>query len=378
MTRFLVLDSVISEVSSSPSESGRLWGNRLDDGDLVQMTSTVQGNGLETVGSWVRFKAAAGERSLDGTAVLVVQQGPGEVAIPEVYVDGNPQPTDIIELASTFARIETVLKMDVLRSKNVLVAGLGSGGSRVALELVKAGVGRLTLVDNERLSVENVARHLCGISDLGRHKTKAVRDMLMNHNPFLEIKTFEMDIGADVEAFDGLVRESDLVIAATGSTRLNNITNDLCVKARVPAVFAGVWARGSGGYAMRYIPEITPCYACVHNTIFNLEPASHANVDYSNASSSDELKAEPGLSADIGFISLLQSKFAILALAGDAYESEISQPMVVWLNRAEGARPPWTLLKVNSARRDDCLSCGPGSIRQQAAEAAQARVSEGE
>src|SRR5207237_3839927 len=83
-----------------------------------------------------------------------------------------------------FSRVHGLYETNVLAGKTVLIIGVGSGGSTIALELVKAGVGNFLLVDPDRVEVANVVRHLCGLSDLGRFKTKAIRDLILEKNPF--------------------------------------------------------------------------------------------------------------------------------------------------------------------------------------------------
>ena len=358
MTVCLVFDAVAKEIGSSPAGGGPIWGRRIDDMDVVQVVSTTRKPGLEQLGNWTKSGGEGFKRPRDASVVLVVSSDVGNAPKLVAWVGGTEEPTEIVDFAKSFDRISSLLRMDTLRNKKVLVAGLGSGGSRVALELAKAGIGNLILVDSERLEIENVVRHMCGVSDLGRYKTRAVRDLLLDHNPSLKVDCYELDLSSSIDEYDRLIQMSDLVVAATGSTRINDITNNLCIRARVPAVFAGVWEKGSGGFVMRYVPDVTPCFNCVHGTLFQLEPSHPTSVDYSALSDSHELTAEPGLSTDIGFISLLQSKLSLLTLAADNSSSNPSQHMLVWLNRAEGNRPPLSLLKVVASRREDCLSCG--------------------
>lgn len=53
--------------------------------------------------------------------------------------------------------------MNVLEGKRVMIVGLGSFGSQIAIELAKAGVGSYSLWDFDRVELHNLARHTCGI-----------------------------------------------------------------------------------------------------------------------------------------------------------------------------------------------------------------------
>jgi tRNA A37 threonylcarbamoyladenosine dehydratase len=62
----------------------------------------------------------------------------------------------------TFERIDLLFDIELFKVVNVLIAGCGSGGSSVALQLVMSGIHNFTLIDNDTLGPENVIRHICG------------------------------------------------------------------------------------------------------------------------------------------------------------------------------------------------------------------------
>ena len=81
-----------------------------------------------------------------------------------------------------------------MEERKVAVVGLGSGGSLVAIELAKAGVGKFVLVDFDRIELYNIIRHICGLSDLRRPKTNVMRDRILDKNPFAEVEIFNTNI----------------------------------------------------------------------------------------------------------------------------------------------------------------------------------------
>ena len=76
-----------------------------------------------------------------------------------------------------------------LQVAHVAVAGLGGLGSNIAVMLARSGVGHLKLVDFDKVDVTNLNRQMYGIPHLGRFKTDAVRDILADINPYLDIET---------------------------------------------------------------------------------------------------------------------------------------------------------------------------------------------
>ena len=76
-----------------------------------------------------------------------------------------------------------------LQAARVAVAGLGGLGSNIAVMLARSGIGHLKLVDFDKVDVTNLNRQMYGIPHLGRFKTDAIRDILADINPYLDIET---------------------------------------------------------------------------------------------------------------------------------------------------------------------------------------------
>ena len=69
------------------------------------------------------------------------------------------------------------------------MAGLGGLGSHVSVFLVRAGVGHLHLIDFDKVDLTNLNRQHYFISHLGMDKTEALKEQLLQINPWLDIKT---------------------------------------------------------------------------------------------------------------------------------------------------------------------------------------------
>ena len=86
-----------------------------------------------------------------------------------------------------FSRNTGILESDIMLKKGAVFIGCGSVGSLFALELAKAGVGRFLLIDSDTLEYHNLCRHQCGMYDVGRYKTEALRDRILQVNPYAEV-----------------------------------------------------------------------------------------------------------------------------------------------------------------------------------------------
>ena len=146
-----------------------------------------------------------------------------------------------------------------LLSSRVCIVGAGGLGSPCALYLAAAGVGRLLIVDQDKVELSNLQRQILHqTGDIGRAKVESARRGIEALNPDveLEIRKVRMDSSNIRE----LVRGSDFVIDATDNFESKFLINDACVLETIPFSHAGV--AGFGGQALTYVPE-SACYRCI-------------------------------------------------------------------------------------------------------------------
>ena len=91
---------------------------------------------------------------------------------------------------------------------SVAVCGLGGLGSNVAISLARAGIGRLHLIDFDRVDISNLHRQQYGVSQLGMFKTEAMRQMLSEIAPYCEVVTDTVRLN---EENISLIAECDIV-----------------------------------------------------------------------------------------------------------------------------------------------------------------------
>jgi len=288
-----------------------------------------------------------GSRGAEGFARVLSGPREGEAALNIV-----PIRTDL------GSRAKGLLETDALAARSVAIAGLGSGGSMIAVALAQAGLGRIVLIDRDRLEVSNVARHACGINDLGRHKTLAMRDLLRGKNPFMRIDTHDLDVTRDTEAVERAVAGVDLLVVATDSDPSRFVLNRLALKLGTTALFGRALTRAAGGDVLRVRPHHGPCLACIFTAqylasrpreISNRSEASEAEPAYVGADGLDAA-IQVGLASDIAPISNMIVKLALLELSRgrggglDALDEDLSTDFYTWANRREGAYAGFTPL----------------------------------
>ena len=273
----------------------------------------------------------------------------------------------VIELigqpSRSFDRIRPVVDITNMQHKKVAVIGLGSGGGFGAVELAKSGVGSFTLVDFDRLQVENISRHTCGLADVGRWKTRAVRDKILQHSSSAVIECYEIDVTEQTELLESIVASVDLVFVATDNEISKYMINEACVSNRVPAVYGGVYERAFAGEVVLVTPDHGGCYACVRHGLANTSGTMSVALggDYTDE---PDISHEPGLGIDVGFIANLHVRIALSALEESiAIFNNPEDQMIIWVNSAKPSDgplfgTPLSRYFVTVPRVPDCRTCG--------------------
>ncbi|EJU08428.1 sulfur carrier protein ThiS adenylyltransferase ThiF [Fusobacterium hwasookii] len=99
-----------------------------------------------------------------------------------------------------------------LKKAKVCILGLGGLGSNVAVLLARAGIGCLKLIDFDVVEASNLNRQQYRISHIGMKKTKAIKNILKEINPFVEVEV--LDIEVDRENILSVVEDIEIVVEA--------------------------------------------------------------------------------------------------------------------------------------------------------------------
>jgi molybdopterin/thiamine biosynthesis adenylyltransferase len=272
----------------------------------------------------------------------------------------------------TFERIGALFDIAMFKDIRILVAGCGSGGSSVALQLVMSGVRNFALIDHDTLEVENVIRHVCGRSFLSRKKVEAVAEVLRDRNPNADV----VEIDADIMNFPGLadeIEEADVVALATDNEPTRYMINEICVRKGVPFVVGRVFTRGIGGEVFAYRPDGGGCLACLESFlqrttyregIREIDLVSEEQREQVYGMEIAEIKDSPGLAVDIGFITAFHARFVLDAVARTlpqrpGYLTPIDENYVVWGNRpVHPFKKHFQLQRIMLTPQDQCSVCG--------------------
>lgn len=262
-----------------------------------------------------------------------------------------------------YSRSKGILEVNILESKRVMIVGLGSFGSQIAIELAKAGVGNFSLFDFDRVELHNLARHTCTIKDLGRLKTDAIYDAIVGKNPYAQVEKYPIDINDDLQLLNDKISKADIVICATDNNTSRFNISEALVKQQKMGIFGRAVTRAEGGDVFRYIPG-GPCYCCLIGAGWydtTAEEITNREQLPSYTSPEDaEAMVQVGLSSDIEPVCNLMVKLALMELSRgkesgiSCLEEELIYDYYMWANRRERRHANWAPLP-NAGNRPTIL-----------------------
>ncbi|WP_256081249.1 HesA/MoeB/ThiF family protein [Massilia sp. YIM B04103] len=222
-----------------------------------------------------------------------------------------------------------------LLAARVLVIGAGGLGSPAAMYLASAGVGRLTLVDNDTVDLTNLQRQIAHTTErVGQPKAASAAQTLSAINPTIAIEA--LCERADEARLRALVAQADVVLDCTDNFQTRHAVNRACVAQRVPLV-SGAVIRFDGQISV-FDPRggELPCYSC-------LFPQDQAFEDVACSTM--------GVFAPlVGVVGAMQAAEALKLLMG------IGESLAGRLLLLDGLHMEWTSIRI--ARNADCPVCG--------------------
>lgn len=222
-----------------------------------------------------------------------------------------------------------------LLSAHALIIGAGGLGSPAAFYLASAGIGKITLVDNDTVDLTNLQRQILHTTDrVGLSKAQSGKQTLTHINPTIEIVA--LNERAEDNRLDELVGQADVVLDCSDNFATRHAVNRACVAAGVPLV---------SGAAIRFDGQISvfdsregkaPCYACLFPPDQHFEEVQCSTM---------------GVFAPlVGIIGTMQAAEALKLVA------EIGQTLAGRLLLLDARSMEWNSIKI--ARNADCPVCG--------------------
>jgi adenylyltransferase/sulfurtransferase len=147
-----------------------------------------------------------------------------------------------------------------LKHASVLIIGTGGLGSPVSMYLAAAGIGRIGLVDYDRVDFTNLQRQIVhGTSTLGERKVASARRRLLDLNPSIQIDVYDEPFTSENAV--RIAEPYELIIDGTDNFPTRYLVNDLCVLTHKPNIYGSIF-RFEGQVSV-FWADRGPCYRCL-------------------------------------------------------------------------------------------------------------------
>ncbi len=178
--------------------------------------------------------------------------------------NNNPPPSsDRYSRQTLFAPIGIKGQQNI-RNSSVLLIGCGALGTVLAELMVRAGVGKLRLVDRDFVELSNLQRQLLfDENDIAENlpKAQAAARKLRRINSEVEIDPVVADVNHESISHFVNTESFNLILDGTDNFQTRFLINDIAIKNKIPWIYGG--CLGASGMGMVIMPEGRPCLQCV-------------------------------------------------------------------------------------------------------------------
>jgi len=216
-----------------------------------------------------------------------------------------------------------------LKKASVLVVGVGGLGSPASIYLAAAGIGRLVLLDFQKVELSNLNRQVAHwTTDIGRLKVESAAEKIRKLNPEVDVETLAERL--DESNVRDIVNSVDIVVDGLDNWASRFLVNRVCVELGKPFVHAGV--KGMHGQLTVVYPGKGPCLQCI---IPKPPP---------------EEKVFPVLGTTPGVMGVLEANEVIKLVTG------YGRPLIGRLLIYDGLNAEISIVRIK--KRENCPVCG--------------------
>ena len=222
---------------------------------------------------------------------------------------------------------------EALKQSSILVLGAGGLGCAATQYLATAGVGALTLIDDDNVELSNLQRQVLHCDEtIGVKKVESAAQALQRLNPNLSVTTIASRLSNQELA--PLIEQYSLVLDCSDNVETRNQLNQLCFNSKTPLI-SGAAIRMEGQVSVYTYQDSQPCYQCL-SALFGQQALTCV---------------EAGVMAPlVGIIGATQAMEAIKVLSG------MGTPVIGKLLMLDAMTMSWREMKLS--KLPDCPVCG--------------------
>ncbi len=256
--------------------------------------------------------------------------------------------------------------VDTLARRAVLLVGAGSIGGTVADALAAYGVGRLDLLDPDRLLWHNTVRHVLGDGEIGRHKVDALADRLSARWPRLDARPLPLDVVAHAAFVRAVLPGYDAVVCAADGIAPRRVVSHLARRAGVDAVLTSVLEDGAIGEVLRLrrAPD-QGCLLCRRAVLFEDGRMDPERVQERGYGDGDPHRPMTAIGPDLALVGQLAAKVTVAGLlerAGHPDQRLPGEHAVVGLRPRGKYEAPFDVDRAGEVRWHPATPPQPGCV----------------
>jgi hypothetical protein len=257
-----------------------------------------------------------------------------------VRVETEPETTGLDQ-------IRRYWPVDDLAKVTALVIGVGSIGGAGTRALAGYGIGRLRLLDPDRLMWHNLVRHVLPEQYVGQYKVDGMHALLTERYPDTAVEAHRLDVVEHADQVRGLLADADIVLCCADGVAARRTVSHLARRAHRPAVLACVLADGGIGEIIRLRPwPDHGCLICRRQALIDtaaLDPEPELEATYGTGTLHRPMTA---VGSDLTLIGDLAAKITIataLEAAGHFEHRLPGETLTVGLQARRGWTGPFDL-----------------------------------
>ena len=292
----------------------------------------------------------------------------------EISVRDNKKEEINIDYYSTrqdiFSGNQGIVDKNRMATKQAWLPGVGSGGFKLGLDLVRDGIGSLIVADNDILAYHNVCRHECGIHDVGRYKVDCFKERAADINPNCRVYIFrDLIQHVDPAELEKIIWKDSIILCCADNRHCAYVCNELADKYSIPMIDAGCGPRASTGEVFWYKPDSgMACYTCAYGEDKGIDYSNQAvrRRFYATETELEKLHFQPGMYLDIQLTEIFQAKLTIDLLMEN--EEDYEPKLLPYINQCtvllnypmdQDVNPYMHLFGKESERRPFTWKTGP-------------------
>jgi len=166
-----------------------------------------------------------------------------------------------------------VIGQKKILSSSVLIVGVGGLGSPIAIYLAALGIGKIGIIDKDKVELSNLSRQIIfSINDLNKKKSSTAVKKIKKINPEIKYKSFDEELNKN--NINKIAKDFDIIVDGSDNFRTRFLINDYALKKKKILISGAISKFDGQVYTFNFLKKNSPCLRC-----FIPNEPSNADID---------------------------------------------------------------------------------------------------